>query len=180
MAFMKSVKGTIAAASVVLCICFGSAARAQQAPTQQAPTQQAPAQGNKEAQPQLKTEDISDNDLRQFVQASARAAAVQEESQKAMVAVVEEEKLSVEKFTEMAKAHQQQKLDSVAATAEEKAAFNKAAQRIMAMQPEIEQNMQQAIEKEGITLDKFEQLMLAYQQNAAIQARVQKMLEEKP
>jgi hypothetical protein len=97
-----------------------------------------------------------------------------------MVAVVEEEKLSVEKFTEMAKAHQQQKLDAVTATAEEKAAFNKAAQRIMAMQPEIEQNMQQAIEKEGITLDKFEQIMLAYQQNAAIQARVQKMLEEKP
>jgi hypothetical protein len=172
---MKSVKGTIAAASVVLCICFGSAAQAQQAPTQQAP-----AQGNKEAQPQLKTEDISDNDLRQFVQASARAAAVQEESQKAMVAVVEEEKLSVEKFTEMAKAHQQQKLDAVSATAEEKAAFSKAAERIMAMQPEIEQNMQQAIQKEGITLDKFEQIMLAYQQNPAIQARVQKMLEEKP
>ncbi|MBD0258070.1 MAG: DUF4168 domain-containing protein [Cytophagales bacterium] len=167
---MKSVKGTIAAASVVLCICFGSAARAQQSP----------AQGNKEAQPQLKTEDISDNDLRQFVQASARAAAVQEESQKAMVAVVEEEKLSVEKFTEMAKAHQQQKLDAVSATAEEKAAFSKAAERIMAMQPEIEQNMQQAIQKEGITLDKFEQIMLAYQQNPAIQARVQKMLEEKP
>jgi len=175
MAFMKSVKGTIAAASVVLCICFGNAAWAQQAPTQQAP-----AQGNKEAQPQLKTEDISDNDLRQFVQASARAAAVQEESQKAMVAMVEAEKLSVEKFTEMAKAHQQQKLDAVPATAEEKAAFNKAAQRIMAMQPEIEQNMQQAIEKEGIKMGKFEQIMLAYQQNAAIQARVQKMLEEKP
>jgi hypothetical protein len=172
---MKSVRGTIAAASVVLCICFGTAARAQQAPPQQAP-----AQGNKESQPQLKTEDISDNDLRQFVQASARAAAVQEESQKAMVAVVEEEKLSVEKFTEMAKAHQQQKLDAVPATAEEKAAFNKVAQRIMAMQPEIEQNMQQAIEKEGIKMDKFEQIMLAYQQNPAIQARVQKMLEEKP
>lgn len=171
MEFMKSVKGTIAAASVVLCMCFGNAALAQQAP---------PAQGNKKAQPQLKTEDISDNDLRQFVQASARAAAVQEESQKAMVAVVEEEKLSVEKFTEMAKAHQQQQLDSVPATAQEKAAFNKAAQRIMAMQPDIEKNMQQAIEKEGFTLDKFEQIMLAYQQNAAVQARVQKMLEEKP
>jgi nucleoid-associated protein YgaU len=170
MTLMKSVKGTIAVASVVLSMCFGNAALAQQAP----------AQGNKEAQPELKTEDISDNDLRQFVQASAKAAAVQEESQKAMVAVVEEEKLSVEKFTEMAKAHQQQKLDSVPATAEEKAAFNKAAQRIMAMQPQIEQNMQQAIEKEGISLGKFEQIMLAYQQNAAIQARVQKMLEEKP
>jgi hypothetical protein len=59
MEFMKSVKGTIAAASVVFCMCFGDAALAQQAP----------AQGNKEAQPQLKTEDISDNDIRQFVQA---------------------------------------------------------------------------------------------------------------
>ncbi len=110
------------------------------------------AQGNTSSQPQLKTEDISDAELKQFVQASAKAAAVQQESQKAMVAVVEEEKLTVEKFTEMAKAHQEQKLGEVKASPEEKAAFSKAAQRIMEMQPQIEQSMQQAIEKEGITL----------------------------
>lgn len=170
MSFIKRAKGTVAAAGVVMCICFGHAAFAQEAP----------AQGNTNVQPQLKTEDISDTDLKQFVQASAKAAAVQEESQKAMMAVVEEEKLTVEKFTEMAKAHQQQKLDQVQATPEEKAAFSKAAQRIMEMQPEVEQKMQQAIEKEGISLDKFEQIMLAYQQNPAVQARVQKMLEQKP
>jgi hypothetical protein len=165
--------------------CLGQKARnqksqAQPAPAQPAPAQQAPAQGNTSAQPELKTEDISDAELKQFVQASAKAAAVQQESQMAMVAVVEEEKLTVEKFTEMAKAHQEQKLGEVKASPEEKAAFSKAAQRIMDMQPQIEQSMQQAIEKEGITLEKFEQIMLAYQQNAAVQARVQKLIDQKP
>ncbi len=166
---MKRAKGIIAAASVAMFLCVGHAAFAQEAP----------AQGNTSTQSQLKTEDISDDDLKQFVQASAKAAAVQEESQKAMIAVVEEEKLTVEKFTEMAKAHQQQKLDAVQATPEEKAAFSKAAQRIMEMQPQVEQSMTQAIEKEGMSLEKFEQIMLAYQQNAAVQARVQKLLDQK-
>ncbi len=99
---------------------------------QQVTPQQTPAQGNTGAQPQ--TQDFSDAELKQFVQAGAKAAAVQEENKKAMMAVVEESKLSVEKFSEMAQAHQQKKIDEVKATAEEKAAFSKAAQRIMELQ----------------------------------------------
>lgn len=167
MAFIK--KEIIIAASLILWLSWGSTAFGQQAP----------GQGNKSVQPQLQTEDISDEELKQFVQASAKAAVVQQESQQAMVAVVEEEKLSVEKFTEMAKANQEQKLDQVKATPEERTAFTKAAKRIMEMQPQVEQNIQQAVVKEGISLEKFEQIMLAYQQSPAIQARVQKLLDQR-
>ncbi len=94
-----------------------------------------------------------------------------------MVAVVEEEKLTVENLLRCQGPSGTEAWE-VKASPEEKAAFSKAAQRIM--QPQIEQSMQQAIEKEGITLEKFEQIMLAYQQNAAVQARVQKLIDQRP
>ncbi len=94
MSLIRKTKGIFVAASLLAAMCLSSAAYGQkagtqQSPAQQAPAQQAPAQGNTSSQPQLKTEDISDAELKQFVQASAKAAAVQQESQKAMVAVVE-------------------------------------------------------------------------------------------
>lgn len=170
MAFIRKVKATMAALAVGAMVCVGSAAFAQQTP----------GQGNKADPPAVNTQDISEEDLKQFVQAGARAAAVQEGSQRAMMAVVEEEKLSLEKFMEMTRANQAQKLDQVQATPEERMAFDKAAQRIIDMQPQMEQSMQQAIEQEGMSLEKFEQIMLAYQQSADVQARVEKLLEQQP
>jgi len=166
MVMMQKVKGAFAALAVVACTSFGQAAFAQQAP---------PAQGNTQS---AEKQDFSDAELKQFVQASAKAMEIQEQSQKTMVAVLEEEKLSVEKFTQMAQAHQQQKLDDVKATPEELTAFNKVAQKFMEMQPKIEQDLQQAVKDTGISLEKFEQIMIAYQENPAIQAKVQKLAEE--
>ncbi len=95
-----------------------------------------------------------------------------------MLAVIEKENLSFDKFTEMIQAHQQQKLKEVEATPEEFAAFNIAAQQIVEMQPKVQEEVQLAIEEEGLTVDKFERIMLAYQQDPAVQAKVNKIAEE--
>jgi hypothetical protein len=166
MAVMKKVKNMMMAAGMMVCVSFANAAFAQQT---------TPPQDNSQQQ---QTQAFSDAELNQFVQASFKAAAVQQESEKAMLGVVEAETLSVEKFNEMTQAHQQQKLAELNATAEEKAAFNKAAQQIVEMQPKVEQELQQAIEKEGISIEKFEAISIAYQQNPAVQAKVQKILQQ--
>jgi hypothetical protein len=164
----KKLKRAIVPALLLGLVSFADAALAQIAPPQTQPKPQ---------QQQVAT-DFSEAELKQFVDASTRLLDVQKEGEKAMITILQEEKLEVEKFNQLAQAHQQQKLNEAGATPEELAAFNKAAERIIALQPEMEKSMAQAIQKDGMTLDKYEQIMLAYQQDPAIQARVKKMMEQ--
>lgn len=93
-----------------------------------------------------------------------------------MLGILQEENLSIDKFNEMAQAHQQQKLAEVGATAEEMAAFNKAAQRMVDMQPEMQKEVEAAIQKDGMSLEKYEQIMMVYRQDPALQEKVNQMM----
>jgi len=140
--------------------------------------QQKPKQAQPKTQQSTPATTFTDVELKQFADANNRLMVVQQEGEKAMLAILTEEKLSVEKFSEMAKAHQQQKINEVKATAEEHAAFNRSAQRMMEMQPAMEQNMQAAIVKDGMTIEKYEQIMLAYKQDPATQAKIQQLMQQ--
>jgi len=163
--FHKKLKGLVVAILAVGATTITNAAFAQQ-PVQPKTQQTTPAA-------------FTDAEIKQFADANNRLMVIQQEGEKAMLAILTEEKLSVEKFSEMAKAHQEQKINEVKATAEEHAAFNRSAQRMMEMQPAMEQNMQAAIVKDGLTVEKYEQIMLALKQDPALQARVQKLMEQK-
>lgn len=156
---MKSLIG----ASFILCASVISTAAFAQQPTPPA-QQQAPKQN------------FSDSELKQFADASTRLMTVQKSGEQKMMKILEEEKLGIDKFNEMAQAHQQQKLNEVNATPAEMAAFNKAAQRMMEMQPQMQKEVEQAIQKDGMTLEKYEQMMLAYQQDQALQEKINKMM----
>lgn len=163
MDFKQKLKGAAFAALILGCTLAAPAAMAQQTAPQ---TQQ--------AQPQ----NFSDADLKQFADASTRLMGVQQEGEKAMMGILEEEKLSIEKFNQMAQAHQQQKLNEVDATPEEMAAFNSAAQRMMEMQPTLQQDLEAAIQQDGMTLEKFEQIMMAYRQDPALQQRIDVLMQQ--
>ncbi|MCP2042801.1 DUF4168 domain-containing protein [Pontibacter sp. HSC-36F09] len=162
MNIFHKLKVTAVAGLVVGLISVSGSALAQQVTPQKTPQQQ--------------TQAISDQDIKLFVDASTRLMELQQESEKAMLVILEEEKLSVDKFNALAQAHQQQKLAEAEGTAAEKAAFNKAIGRMMEMQPDIEKNMQTAIQKDGMTMERYEQIMLAYQQDPAVQAKIQKLM----
>jgi hypothetical protein len=157
-------KATAVAGLAAGMVLFGTEAIAQQAAPQKAPQQQQTQQA------------ISDADIKLFVEASTRLMELQQQSEQAMITILEEEKLSIDRFNSLAQAHQQQKLAEAEGTAQEKAAFNKAIARMMEMQPEIEKNMQTAIQKDGMSMERYEQIMLAYQQDPAVQAKVQKLM----
>ncbi|PKV67054.1 DUF4168 domain-containing protein [Pontibacter ramchanderi] len=162
MTILNKLKAAAVAGLVIGLVSVSDGALAQQATPQKAPQQQ--------------TQTISDQDIKLFVDASTRLMELQQESEKAMLVILEEEKLSVDRFNVLAQAHQQQKLAEVEGTAAEKAAFNKAIGRMMEMQPDIEKNMQTAIQKDGMTMERYEQIMLAYQQDPAVQAKIQKLM----
>ncbi|QCR24137.1 DUF4168 domain-containing protein [Pontibacter sp. SGAir0037] len=163
----KKVRGVVAATLMLGAAVFANNVYAQSSTSQAPPAQQGAA---------AKT-DFSDAEIKQFADANNRLMAVQQEGEKVMLNILQEEKVEVEKFNELAKAYQEQKLEEVSATPEEMAAFNKAAQRIMEMQPTIQRDVEQAIVKDGMSLEKYEQIMLAYQQSPVLQAKVHKMME---
>jgi hypothetical protein len=166
MGLVTKIKGIFVAAVVAGTISFGPSAFAQNAAPQQPNNQQ---QG---------TENISEADLKKFVNANQRAISVQRESEQAMMAVIQEERLSIDKFNEIAQAQHEQDIEQADATPEEIAAFNRAAHKIVEMQEDIQQQMVNAIEQEGLTIQQFEMIMMAYQHDKTVQAKVQAMLED--
>ena len=123
-------------------------------------------------------QNFTEAELKQFAEANSRLMGIQQEGEKTMMGILQEEKLSVDKFNQMAQAHQQQKLTEVDATPEEMAAFNKAAQRMMELQPKMQKDVEAAIQKDGMSLDKYEQIMIAYRQDPALQERVNSMMQK--
>ena len=166
----KKVKG-IAVAILVLGACaVTDTAMAQQKAKQKTQTEtQAPP-------PAQQSTGFTDGDIKQFADASSRLMVIQKNSEQKMMKILEEEKLSVDKFNEMAQAHQQQKLAEVSATPDETAAFNKAAQRMMELQPDLQKEVETAIQKDGMTLEKYEQIMIAYRQDPALQEKINKLM----
>lgn len=164
---MKStnkLKGAIVAMLTVGLLSFSNTTFAQTTPpTPQTGQQQAKA-------------DFTDAELKQFIEANTRLMTIQQEGEKVMLSILAEEKLSIEKFNTMVVAHQQQKLNEVEATPEELLAFNKAAERIMELQPDMQKNAEEAIVKDGMKVERYEQIMLAYQQDPSVQEKVDKMM----
>lgn len=147
-------------------LCFSDAAMAQSAtPVPQAGQQQSASE-------------ITDAEIKQFIDANKRLMVIQQDAEKTMLAILQEEKLDVEKFNKLAVAQQQQKLDETVATPEELAAFKKAADRMMALQPDMQKNAEAAIQKDGMKIERYEQIMLTYQKDAALQEKIDKMMTE--
>ncbi|WP_187262874.1 DUF4168 domain-containing protein [Pontibacter beigongshangensis] len=168
MKLQHKLKGMIVAAFSLGLISLSDAAFAQQVPPPPPPTPPTDqAQAN-----QVFTE----IELQQFIDASERIMVLQQENEKAMMTILEEEKLDVNKFNEMAMAYQQETMDEVEATEAEKAAFTKVAERIIELQPTVQAEVQRAIEQDGMTMQRFEHIMLAYQENPTVQAKIQSML----
>ncbi|WP_347158077.1 DUF4168 domain-containing protein [Pontibacter chitinilyticus] len=158
-------KGTIAAALLMGSLCFGQAAFAQQATT--------PA--TQKAQTSQK---FSDADLQQFINANLKATEIQKKGREDMVAAIKEQNLTPERFNELAQAHQQKKLDEVAKDPEEIAAFSNAAQAVIKVQPVTKTKVDEAIKAEGLTVEKYEAMLNAFENDPAVKAKVAALMSK--
>ncbi|GAA4430488.1 hypothetical protein GCM10023188_17200 [Pontibacter saemangeumensis] len=163
MVLMK--KGSIAAAFVAASMCFGPAAFSQQATASSTETAQAQAE-----------QKFSDEELKSFIAANTKATELQKQSREAVVAAIEENNLTSDRFNELVKAHQQKKLDAVAKNPEEVAAFSKAAQAVVKIQPETKTKIEQAIKDEGLTVEKYETILQAYEKDEAVQESIRRIV----
>ncbi|TPE44216.1 DUF4168 domain-containing protein [Pontibacter mangrovi] len=164
MVFKKT--GTIAAALLVASVYFGNTAYAQEA------TPNATAQAASD-------QEFTDQELQSFVAANTAVTELQKASRDTMVAVIEGHSLTLERFNELAKAHRAQKLDEVAENPEEIASFSEAAQEVVKIQPETREKVQQAIEEQGLTKEKYDAMMKAYREDPEVQKQIRKIVAQK-
>jgi hypothetical protein len=122
-------------------------------------------------------EDFSDEELNMFVNATKEVIRIQQETERLMINIIEEEDLTVDKFNEIMIAQQTANMDRVDATAEELIAFNNAAEKIMMLQNELQEEVIRILESEGIDVETYQEIILSYQYSPQVQERVNEMLE---
>ena len=163
---------------------------AQEPPTQEQPAEQLPGQEPATQDPATQQqptqepttepsisirEDFSDDELKSFVKANERVSAIQVESEQKMIKAIEGEGLTVNRFNELLE-QQRDSSKKTETSAEELKSFNNAAQHILEENAKIEKEMTSTIEEEGIDIETYKQIMVAYQQKPEIQNRVNKIV----
>lgn len=122
-------------------------------------------------------EDFSDEELDSFAEAYEEVIGIHKESEEEMKEAIEEENLSMERFNEILTAQQDPGTDP-GASAEEMAAFNNAAQKIISQRQETEKKVVAAIQDEGIEIDTYRAIMLAYQHSPDVRKKLDERLSD--
>ncbi len=124
------------------------------------------------------TESISDGELKQFDSAAVKVMYIQEESQEKMMLAIEENDLSLDRFNELLMEGQQGGQESINASEEELAAFNESMAEVQTIQNGMQTEMMEAISEEGLGVDKYQQIMQAYEQDEALRNSVDQYIAE--
>ncbi len=123
-------------------------------------------------------DDFSDNEIKQFVDINKKIAPLQEAGTQKMMSAITEEKLEVQRFNQIMEAMQKQDLESAKASQDEVASFNKAVQKVQAIQQEVNNEIQEKITDEGMKIQTFTEIGMAYQQSPKVQEKINKLLAE--
>lgn len=127
-------------------------------------------------QQEVKT-DFSDEELMQFTKAAEAVNQISQEADAKMVKAIESAGLDLEKFNEIAAAQQNPNAEAPAADDSEMQKFQEVSGQLQEIQTEMQPKMVSAIEESGMDINKYQEVMLAYQQSPELQAKVQKMME---
>lgn len=136
--------------------------------TAYAQTSQLPQQ-----QEQQKVE-VSDAELSKFAKAYQGIQVAEQESQKKMIAAVEEQDLEIAQFNEIHQAQMQNQ--EVNASKNDLKKHEKAVEKIEAMQPEIQKSMEEIITSQGLSIERFQQIATAMQADPTLQQRLQQLM----
>ncbi|GGW34749.1 DUF4168 domain-containing protein [Arenibacter certesii] len=118
---------------------------------------------------------ISDAELTNFATAYQKLQIQNQVTQQNMMKVIEDEGIGVERFSEI----QQASMDpnkEIDATDKEKELHKKALAKLEKMQPELEKEINEQITSTGMTMEQFESLAKAIQQDPSLQKRLQAII----
>ncbi len=120
---------------------------------------------------------FSDEKLEKFANAVTQVINLQQQGQTEMIEAIEENGLTVERFNEINMQAQQMPLEDIEASEEEMENFQLANQAVERVQMQLEEVLIGTIEEEGLTIEKYEEIMGEYQQNPELQQRIQELMQ---
>lgn len=123
--------------------------------------------------------EVSDEELELFIDASMNAQSVQMESQQEMISIVDEEGIEVSTYNEIMQAQQMgQPLEDLGVTESDIEKFESAHEQIQEVEVRMEREIAQAVEEEGMEMERFQEINVAIQQDPELQQRAQQMIQE--
>lgn len=123
--------------------------------------------------------EVSDEELELFIDASMNAQSVQMESQQEMISIVDEEGIEVSTYNEIMQAQQMgQPLEDLGVTESDIEKFESAHEQIQEVEVRMEREIAQAVEEEGMEMERFQEINMAIQQDPELQQRAQQMIQE--
>ncbi|WP_300434582.1 DUF4168 domain-containing protein [Christiangramia sp.] len=133
------------------------------------------AQSTPMTQQQEKIE-VSDAELAQFAEVFQRMRMMNQEVQKEMMAVVENEDFELQRFNEIhqAKMNPEKEIET---TKEEDKKYEAVVGELEAMQPKFQKKMQAVITESDLSMERYQQLAMALQTDAELQQRLQKIMQ---
>jgi hypothetical protein len=121
---------------------------------------------------------IEPEELQKFSNAIKQLQVIQENSVTQMRQVVEKGGLSEQRFMQIYQAGRNPSAQPTAKiTPEEQQNFEQASTRIKKIQQETQSKMMQVVEKEGLDVERFNQIMAAVRQNPSLQQKVRQMIQ---
>ncbi len=129
------------------------------------------------AQPEMP--EVTDEELKTFVDASIKAQQIQTEAQMEMIAIVEEEGLEVETYNQILQGLQMgQSAEELEVSESDVEKFESASALIGEIEQDMEEKLIAAIEDEGLELQRFQEIFMAIQSDAGLQQKMQQMIQE--
>jgi len=123
--------------------------------------------------------DVSDEEIEMVASAINELGPIQVEAQEKMQEAVEGEDITFERFQQMMMAMQNpQMADQVNITDEEMATLQTLQPTLMEIQSEADQKMVEKIESSGLTVERYQNIVMAAQQDEELRARVEALLED--
>lgn len=122
--------------------------------------------------------DFSPTELESFVKANEKVTEVQKETEEKIIQKIEEEGLTVERFNQILESRRNPDSEEEV-TPEELQSFNQAAQMIVTENQSIQGKISDVIEEEGIDLDTYQQIIVAYQQSPEVKQKVDQLMGDR-
>lgn len=124
---------------------------------------------------------VSEQELTQFASALMQLQTIQNAYDEQVVAVVQQEGLTPERFDQIlmvARSPQEAEAENIPEVSEDEAAsFERAVAQIGEIQNNARSEMQQAIQEEGLEIERFQEIIIAVNNDESLEERVRQIME---
>jgi hypothetical protein len=120
---------------------------------------------------QVQMTEVKDSELEKFIEVQEMIAVTQQNVQPMMIEIIEENNFEIPRFIELTQAIENNQ--EVEATEAELERFDETQKAIDHLQTEANTEIAEGIEEIGLTLDRYQEIMMALQQSPELQNRIQ-------